>query len=85
MLIARVLLKNQNRGMKSYIQILGTFTSDTTPSIVVHYDSQRYLFNCGEGTQRLLTEHKIRMGKLKNVFLTHMDWRYSGGIPGIFD
>lgn len=69
--------------MKSYIQILGTYTSDTTPSIVVHFDSQRYLFNCGEGTQRLLSSHKIRMGKLRNIFITHMDWRHTGGIPGL--
>ena len=44
--------------MKSYIQILGSGTFDVTPSVLVHYDSQRgsqrYLFNCCEGTQRIL-------------------------------
>jgi len=42
----------------SYIQILGSGTFDFIPSVIVHYDSQRgsqrYLFNCCEGTQRIL-------------------------------
>ncbi|ORX93536.1 Metallo-hydrolase/oxidoreductase [Basidiobolus meristosporus CBS 931.73] len=69
--------------MKSYIQILGTSTVDVTPSVVVHFDSQRYLFNCGEGTQRLCVEKKVRFAKLQNIFFTRINWENTGGVPGM--
>ncbi|CAG8592768.1 5201_t:CDS:2 [Paraglomus brasilianum] len=43
----------------------------------------RYLFNCGEGTQRLCTQHKVKITKLKNVFLTRIHWECMGGLPGM--
>ena len=73
--------------MKSSVQILGCSTGDTTPSVVIQYDTkhpQRYLFNCGEGTQRLCTQHKVKITKLKNVFLTRIHWECMGGLPGWF-
>ncbi|ORX97727.1 Metallo-hydrolase/oxidoreductase [Basidiobolus meristosporus CBS 931.73] len=69
--------------MKSYIQIIGTSGVDVTPSVVVHFDSQRYLFNCGEGTQRLCVEKKVRLAKLQNIFFTRINWENTGGIPGM--
>jgi ribonuclease Z len=69
--------------MKSWIQILGTDTVDVTPSIIVHYDSQRYLFNCGEGTQRLFVEKGVKFGKMQHVFCTRVDWECIGGLPGM--
>jgi hypothetical protein len=38
--------------MKTYIQILGTAGTDNTPSFLIFFDNARYLFGCGEGTQR---------------------------------
>ncbi|KAJ3186448.1 hypothetical protein HDU85_007267 [Gaertneriomyces sp. JEL0708] len=69
--------------MKSSIQILGTRTGDTTPSVLVTFDSQRYLFNAGEGTQRFCIEKRVRLGKLNNIFLTKVQWDACGGIPGM--
>lgn len=43
----------------------------------------RYLFNCGEGTQRLAHEHKMRLSKLEHVFITHSSWSNIGGLPGL--
>ena len=76
---------NQRRTMKSYIQILGTNTHDSMPSVLVHFDSQRYLINCGEGTQRFCAEHKIRWSNLQKVFLTRTHWDAMGGLPGTWD
>ncbi|KAI9249682.1 beta-lactamase-like protein [Phascolomyces articulosus] len=42
--------------MKAYIQVVGQSSPEGPPSIIVHYDSQRYMFNCREGTQRLSLE-----------------------------
>ncbi|KAJ2895052.1 hypothetical protein IWW38_002405, partial [Coemansia aciculifera] len=52
-------------------------------SVLVQIDSQRYLFNCGEGTQRLGFENKMRMSKISAIFLTRVDWEAMGGLPGM--
>ena len=58
--------------MKSYIQIIGSGTFDVNPSVLIHYDnqkgSQRYLFNCGEGTQRICLQNKLRSARIRNIF-----------------
>ncbi|CAG8471280.1 700_t:CDS:10 [Dentiscutata erythropus] len=77
----------QTTNMKSYIQLIGSGTFDVPPSIMVHFDgqhnSQRYLFNCGEGTQRFCLQNKLKVSKLKNVFLTRVNWDCFGGLPGM--
>ncbi|SMN22287.1 similar to Saccharomyces cerevisiae YKR079C TRZ1 tRNA 3'-end processing endonuclease tRNase Z [Maudiozyma saulgeensis] len=49
----------------------------------VHGD--RYMFGkIGEGAQRAITENKIRLGKLENIFLTgKLDWSSTGGLAGL--
>lgn len=43
----------------------------------------RYIFNCGEGTQRLAHEHKYKLIKLEHIFVTSASWNNLGGIPGM--
>ncbi|KAJ3215714.1 Zinc phosphodiesterase ELAC protein 2 [Dinochytrium kinnereticum] len=69
--------------MKWFIQILGAATHDSRPSVIVHFDSQRYLFNCGEGSQRLCNDQKVRLAKLRSIFLTRLSWDCLGGLPGM--
>ncbi|KAJ3102173.1 Zinc phosphodiesterase ELAC protein 2 [Phlyctochytrium planicorne] len=69
--------------MKWFIQILGAATHDSRPSVIVHFDSQRYLFNCGEGTQRLCNDQRIRLAKLKTMFISRLSWDNIGGLPGM--
>ncbi|KAJ8979969.1 hypothetical protein NQ317_013717 [Molorchus minor] len=45
-------------------------------------DQSRYLFNCGEGTQRLAHEHKMKLAKLEHIFITQPVWKNIGGLPG---
>lgn len=68
--------------MKYSIQILGIPNGDMSPSVLLQFDSQSYLFNVPEGTQRFCFEHKIRMSKLRQIFLTRMNWDQIGGLPG---
>ena len=42
-----------------------------------------FLFNCGEGTQRLAYEHKLKLAKIENMFFTHTSWKNVGGLPGV--
>ncbi|CEP15250.1 hypothetical protein [Parasitella parasitica] len=69
--------------MKAYLQIVGHNSPEGPPSLLLHYDSQRYLFNCREGTQRLCVQEKVRLGKLSNVFLTRVNWDCMGGLTGM--
>ncbi|KAI8926584.1 beta-lactamase-like protein [Entophlyctis helioformis] len=69
--------------MRFHLQILGTHSGDTTPSIMLHFDTARYMFNCGEGTQRLCVETRRRLAKLRALFFTRTKWDTLGGVPGM--
>ena len=45
----------------------------------------RYLFNCGEGTQRLTSQLSLSraLASLEHVFITSKSWRHLGGLPGL--
>ncbi|KAJ3193795.1 hypothetical protein HK101_004059 [Irineochytrium annulatum] len=69
---------------KWFVQILGAAASDARPpSVIVHFDSQRYLFNVAEGIQRLSNDHKVRLNKIRSVLLTRLSWDVLGGFPGM--
>ena len=42
-----------------------------------------YLFNAGEGSQRLAHEHKFKLAKVEHIFFTKTSWDNVGGLPGI--
>lgn len=46
-------------------------------------DHNKYIFNCGEGTQRLAHEHKCKLIKMEHLFVTSVSWNNLGGIPGM--
>lgn len=62
-------------------------TADTKhPLLLLQSDhGDRYLFGkLAEGAQRSITENKIRISKLENIFLTgQLDWASIGGLPGL--
>lgn len=69
--------------MHSHLQLLGAGSRDGGGSILLFFDERRYLFNCGEGTQRFCGQHQIRLSKLAAVFLTRLEWDHVGGLPGM--
>ncbi|KAI7866708.1 beta-lactamase-like protein [Spinellus fusiger] len=71
------------RTMKSFIQVVGHSSSEGPPMLIINYDKERYMFNCSEGTQRLCVEQKVRLTKLKHIFLTRTQWQTMGGVPGM--
>lgn len=66
-----------------YLKVLGTGGSDTPPCVYLFTDSQRYMFNCGDNTERFCLEHRLRVSRLRNVFLTRTHWDCVGGLPGL--
>lgn len=37
---------------------------NTSPSVLLFFDKERYMFNTGEGIQRFCREHKLRVSKV---------------------
>ncbi|XP_026076431.1 zinc phosphodiesterase ELAC protein 2 [Carassius auratus] len=66
-----------------YVQVTGAGSRDNGASLYVFSEYNRYLFNCGEGTQRLMQEHKMKIARLDNIFLTRMSWETVGGLSGM--
>ncbi|KAE8575719.1 hypothetical protein XENTR_v10003923 [Xenopus tropicalis] len=66
-----------------YVQVAGAGSRDSGASVYVFSEFNRYLFNCGEGTQRLMQEHKLKIARLDNIFLTRMNWANVGGLSGL--
>nr|CCA14725.1 conserved hypothetical protein [Albugo laibachii Nc14] len=76
------------------MNVVGTGSDGSIPSVLfsverygIYSDDvtllQRYLFNCGEGTQRICKEYQIRVNTLNSVFLTQFtNWNVAG-IPGL--
>ncbi|XP_053984927.1 ribonuclease Z, mitochondrial-like [Hylaeus volcanicus] len=65
------------------IKILGSGAHGAPRSIFVSTDHMNYIFNCGEGTQRLAHEHHCKLTKLGNIFVTRASWTNTGGIIGM--
>lgn len=65
------------------IQILISLFSIGPSSVYLFTDQCRYLFNCGEGTQRLAHEHRTKLARLEHIFMTRTSWSTIGGLPGL--
>lgn len=76
--------ENQRRdNTPMYLQVIGTGSSEISPSIFLFTEGGRYLFNCSESVQTVFHEHGVKFSKLHNVFLTRMNWENIGGLPGL--
>ncbi|KAH1182653.1 zinc phosphodiesterase ELAC protein 2 isoform X1 [Mauremys mutica] len=66
-----------------YVQVAAAGSRDSGSALYVFSEYNRYLFNCGEGVQRLMQEHKLKVARLDNIFLTRMNWANVGGLSGM--
>ncbi|KAG6454773.1 ribonuclease Z, mitochondrial isoform X1 [Manduca sexta] len=66
-----------------YLQVMGSGARGAANTLYLFTDQKRYLFNCGECTQRLAHEHKVKLSRLEHVFITSKTWRNIGGLPGL--
>lgn len=66
--------------------VVSATTSDTNPSVVVTFDSGKYIFNVGENTTRtLLHAGSVGTGgwkRMRAVFLTQLTPERVSGLPG---
>lgn len=66
--------------MKIELQVLAGRSLDTNPVFLLECDSELYLFNVVQGTDRLLMQHNTRITRIKQIFLTDFKVPASGGL-----
>lgn len=72
------------------LTFLGTSSAIPTaqrnhPAILLQWNNENILFDCGEGTQRQFKHAKINPGKLTRIFLTHLHGDHALGLPGLLE
>ncbi|KAI0694223.1 hypothetical protein BC835DRAFT_1415475 [Cytidiella melzeri] len=63
--------------------VLSSVSSDTEPTVVISFDSGKYVFNVGENTGRAWLSSKMYWRKTKGVFLTSVGTQRGSGLPGL--
>lgn len=53
------------------------------PSIMIEYEGERILLDCGEGTQRTLMENKLGIMKIDKIFISHWHADHFSGLLGL--
>ncbi|CAK9822129.1 Ribonuclease Z, mitochondrial [Anthophora retusa] len=76
-------LRNFNHNFNATLKVLGSGAPGAPAFLYLLTDQSNYLFNCGEGTQRLSQEYRCKLSKLTDIFLTTLSWKNVGGIPGV--
>uniref|UniRef100_A0A0B7BCI8 Zinc phosphodiesterase ELAC protein 2 n=2 Tax=Arion vulgaris TaxID=1028688 RepID=A0A0B7BCI8_9EUPU len=75
---------------KINLVVIGTGGPGTSQSLLVTTEYTRYMFNCGEGAQRLAAMSKslrvsafAKLSGLEHIFITHKSWENTGGLLGM--
>ncbi|KAJ8585232.1 hypothetical protein M405DRAFT_773220 [Rhizopogon salebrosus TDB-379] len=63
--------------------VLSTVSSDTEPTVVITFDSAKYIFNVGENTTRAFLQSRRNWKKTRGVFLTSVGTQRASGLPGL--
>lgn len=50
-------------GAPAAAQVIVPDSAHTAPSVLLVFDKERYLFNAGEGLQRIFCQHRLRVSK----------------------
>ncbi|CAL4106636.1 unnamed protein product, partial [Meganyctiphanes norvegica] len=66
-----------------HLKVVGSGANGAPTGLYVFTEHKKYLFNCGEGSQRMAFEHKIKLSMMEHVLITHKSWKNIGGLPGI--
>jgi len=70
------------------VVFLGTSGSVPTlkrslPSVVVKYQSNQFMFDCGENTQHQMMRSKVSFHTKMKIFITHLHGDHVLGLPGL--
>ncbi|KAF8070965.1 TRZ4 [Scenedesmus sp. PABB004] len=66
-----------------HAQVFNVDNRTASPSVLLTFDSARYLFNAGEGIQRHFIEYKQKMNRITTVLATRVHPDALAGLPGM--
>ena len=68
-----------------YFQVVGNGALGGGKSLFLYTDATKYLFNCGEGSQRACLEYggHRTLSNMTDIFVTKNSWKNLGGLPGM--
>jgi ribonuclease Z len=69
--------------MRAFVEVLGAGNADAAAGLLLFFDDARYLFECGDGTQRYCTERAVRLSRLRGIYLTSLSAPSLGGLLGM--
>lgn len=71
--------------MKYDLLVISERTLETYPCVCLVFQTNVYMFNCPDLTQRLLSSTKgVKFGRLKNLFITSFNTKSFSGFQGLF-
>lgn len=70
------------------ITFLGTASAQPSStrnmsSLCLRFDSDIWMFDCGEGTQHQVRKSDVKVSKLQAIFITHNHGDHLFGLPGL--
>ncbi|KAG5654002.1 hypothetical protein H0H81_008584 [Sphagnurus paluster] len=63
--------------------VLTSLSSDTEPTVIVTFDSAKYIFNVGENTNRAFLQSRGNWKRTRGLFLTGVGTQRGTGLPGL--
>jgi hypothetical protein len=75
-------IPNGDGHMNWSITVPSTVSSDTEPTIVLNFDSAKYIFNAGENTNRAFLQSVHGWRKARSIFLTSVGTQRASGLAG---
>ncbi|TFK39749.1 hypothetical protein BDQ12DRAFT_734488 [Crucibulum laeve] len=63
--------------------VLTTASSDTEPTILITFDTAKYIFNAGENSNRAFLQSRNNWKRARGFFLTQTGTQRANGIPGL--
>jgi len=70
------------------LTILGSYSAtphtDKAPTAqLLETKGNRFLIDCGEGTQVRLRQHRVKFSQIKHIFISHLHGDHFYGLPGL--
>lgn len=81
-ILRRYLHPSKPRHMNWSANVLTTVTSDTEPTVVVEFDSGKYIFNAGDNTNRAFNQSITNRKKTRGIFFSSVGTQRASGLSG---
>ena len=65
------------------VHVVSNGFMNTPKGCVISTDTSYLMINCGEGTERCLSQNNLKPTRIDNILITRFDWQRLGGLQGM--